>query len=235
MFAGREFNFGGLLLEPNIVYFKDFRQEFIKFIIKEENSDIISMIPDDILSLCDLKFFKYNNLSTIEKYNEQLINLLFNFLNENTIISGRFPSYLSRYINNYHQTIFKKVPSFCDVIKKESSTNNNNEVFNKVIGKKKDNKNRYDKTSNCIMVRNIDSSITYNDLKLLLNDNHFNPIPYKNSKAINFPYDKKTNKRLNYAFITFASIDESIRAKKFLDGLTLKSCVLNVLDAKGNF
>ena len=234
MFSARELNFGGLLLEPNIVYFKDFRQEFIKFIIKEENSDIIRMIPDDILSLCDLKFFKYqNSLSITEKYNEHLINLLVNFLNENTIILGRFPSYLSRYINNYYQTISKKVPSFCDVIKSESgSIDKNNESFSKVIEKKKDCKKN--KTTNCIMLRNIGKDIGYNELKSLLNEKKIYPVNNKNNKAIHFPYDKKTNIRMNYAFLTFNSIDESINAKKILNGLSWNNCVFNVLDAKGN-
>lgn len=250
-------NFGGIIVEPQVDNENDLRIEFIKYITKKENIDIMNVVPNDILELCDLRIVKYYGSFEVDKFNDKLTTLLYKFFESNNFIMSRIPGFILNYVNKRYQTILRlrsenivnyvtnviddNVKIKNDVI--ESTENNQNINSNKwkrnhVHSKNKISKEkRYKDTSenektNCIMLRNLKKYITTKDIRNLLLS--YNLILNKHVNSIHFPIHHNKRDRMDYAFITFCNEFETNKAKKILNGLRWKNCSLGVLNAREN-
>ena len=251
MFSALDYNLSGIYLEPSITSNKDFRKEFVKFLVKPENDDIISGIPDDILVLCDLRLIKHDD-SIIRLNDNKLFISLIKFINENNIIVGRFPAFILRYINCKYNDIvssptfsdilndpkYNVVSTFSDVLKnpipvkkleyiskdKEAITHSKKGANN---GSQNYSENYPD--SNCIMLRNIGFETTKTEIIRFLGNHGVKPC--KMEKGINFAIIN--GKKKNYCFVTFDSTAKTNNAKKILEGKKFKNYPLKILNAKG--
>ncbi len=256
-------NFGGIIVEPQVDNENDLRIEFIKFITKKENIDIMNVVPNDILELCDLRIVKYYGSSEVDRFNDKLTTLLYKFFEYDNFIMSRIPGYILNYISRRYQTILRLrseniVNSVTNVIDDnvkikndviESTENNENKnsnsnkwkrnyVHSKNKISKEDKEMRYKDTNkikktNCIMLRNLRKYITTKDIRNLLSSYNLNL--NKNVNSIHFPTHHNKRDRMDYAFITFCDELETDRAKKILSGLRWKNCSLGVLNARENY
>lgn len=236
MFSALDYNLSGIYLEPSITCNKDFRKEFVKFLVRPENDDIISGIPDDILVLCDLRLIKHDD-SIIRLNDNKLFISLFNFINENNIIVGRFPAFILKYINCKYNDISSS-PTFSDVLKNPNPVKKLEYISKDkedISYSKKDanygsqNYSENYPDSNCIMLRNIGFETTKTEIIRFLGN--YGVKPFKMEKGINFAIIN--GKKKNYCFVTFDSTDKTNIAKKILEGKKFKNYPLKILNAKG--
>ena len=230
-------NLSGLITDPSIQCFNDFRVELIRFLIKQENKDILETLNSDILSGCELRHLKDSGyLRTVVDY--KLVVDLYQFLNNNLIILNRFPSYLTRYLNTWileyrSQKQEKEHEQEQEQDKNFMMDSKNRINYSKTMTKKQEG---YKKMTNCLMLRNIKKHVTEYDLKNLMSSHNLEIQGGYNmyKKSIHFPYHKNKKDRMNYAFVTFKDINEARKAESILNGYSWNDCVLGILNAKGN-
>lgn len=226
-------NLSGLITDPSILCFNDFRVELIRFLIKQENKDILETLNSDILSGCELRHLKDTGyLRSVVDY--KLVIDLYQFLNNNLIILNRFPSYLTRYLNTWILEYRSQKQEQEQKQDKNFKIDCKNRIsYPKIMTKKQ---GGYEKMTNCLMLRNIKKHVTEYDLKNLLSSHnleiHGGYDMYK--KSIHFPYHKNKKDRMNYAFVTFKDINEARKAETILNGYSWNDCVIGILNAKGN-
>ena len=222
-------NLSGLITDPSIHCFNDFRIELIRFLIKQENKDILGILNSDILAGCELRHLKDDGyLRTVVDY--KLVIDLYQFLNNNLIILNRFPSYLTRYLNTWILEYRNQ--------KREQDNNFKIDSKNRIIDSKtviKKNQN-YKTMTNCLMIRNLKKNVDEYDLKNLMISLDLQILGgyHMFKKSIHFPYHKNKKDKMNYAFVTFKDIDEAKKAGSILNGYSWNDCVLGILNAKGN-
>ena len=240
------YNFQGLMTGPYINNLNEFKIELLKFLLNIENIDILTIIPDSILSMCDITVIKKSMLCQPHfEFKNRLIEELYLFLQDNILILGRIPQHLTKFIDSYIRDLKSKPippPLFSDIAKVSNrnllipafdvkSIDNNSK--NKKISLKYNINTKEEKIlekTNCIMLRNLNFKIDYEEIKKIFKSAQ---IKFPGNSYINFPKSRKGFK-LSYIFITFENVDEAQSAKEALEGFVWNKCKLGVLNAKGN-
>lgn len=242
-----DYNFQGLMSGPYINNLNEFKVQLLKFLLNIENIDILTIIPDSILSMCDIIVIKKSILfqSNFE-FKNKLIEELYLFLQDNILILGRFPQHLTRFIDSYIRDLKSKPippPLFSDIAKVDNrnriipvinvkSIEYDNSKIDKIIPKDdtKTKENKISEKTNCIMLRNLNFKVDCEEIKKIFK---IAKVKFPGNDCIHFPNSRKGFK-LSYVFITFENVDEAQSAKKLLEGFVWNHCILNVLNAKGN-
>ena len=132
--------FAGIFSEPVINDDNDLRIELIRFLSKKDNNDIMNVITDEILSLCDLRIIKYKNDLKVKSIDLRLIILFNNFIEVNKdIYNYRFPNYILRYVVDRYQNYlkmekskmncnFNTIPNVVNTTVNQSKTTNSNNI-----------------------------------------------------------------------------------------------------------
>jgi hypothetical protein len=158
--------------EPYINNLNEFKVELLKFLLNIENIDILTIIPDSILSMCDITVIKKSIMFRSDfEFKNKLIEELYSFLQNNILILGRFPQHLTRFIDFYIRDLKSKPippPLFSDIAKVDNrnqsipvinvkSIDYNNSKNKKIILKDDTmtEENKISEKTNCIMLRNL--------------------------------------------------------------------------------
>ena len=132
--------FAGIFSEPVINDDNDLRIELIRFLSKKDNNDIMNVITDEILSLCDLRIIKYKNDLKVKSIDLRLIILFNNFIEVNKdLYNYRFPNYILRYVVDRYQNYlkmekskmncnFNTIPNVVNTTVNQSKTTNSNNI-----------------------------------------------------------------------------------------------------------